>query len=166
MSMHQRSAQRSSNHCASFVVASWSSTSTFSSPWLKTKDAPRAFATGDRVQFVGSAATRECVAAGLFNGAVGTLEAIDGRRVTVRLDGPKDAPPRSVSFTVGPDAKAGEFDALRHGYAGTIYKGQGKTLNQSYVLHSDNWRSATSYVALSRHRDSVTLFAAEQPRLG
>ena len=129
---------------------------------LKTKDGLREFATGDRVQFVGSAATRERREAGLFNGAVGTLEAIDGRRVTVRLDGPKDAPPRSVSFTVGPDAKAGEFDALRHGYAGTIYKGQGKTLDQSYVLHSDNWRSATSYVALSRHRDSVTLFAAEK----
>jgi len=130
---------------------------------LKTKDGSRQFATGDRVQFVGSAATRERREAGLFNGAVGTLEAIDGRRVTVRLDGPKDAPPRTVSFTVGPDAKAGEFDALRHGYAGTIYKGQGKTLDQSYVLHSDNWRSATSYVALSRHRDRVTLFAAEQP---
>ena len=30
----------------------------------------------------------------------------------------------------------------------------------TYLLHSDHWRSASSYVALSRHRDSGPLFAA------
>ena len=83
-------------------------------------------------------------------------------RLTVTLDSGKDAPPRVVSFTVGANAEAGEFDAIRHGYAGTIYKGQGKTLDQTYLLHSDNWRAASGYVALSRHRESVKLFAAEK----
>ena len=58
-----------------------------------------------------------------------------------------------------------EFDAdafrtFRHGYAGTIYKGQGRTLDQTYLYHSEHWRSAASYVALTRHRDKAELFVA------
>ena len=61
---------------------------------------------------------------------------------------------------VGPDREAGEFDAVRHGYAGTIYKGQGRTLDQTYVFHSHYWREASSYVALTRHRELVAIFVA------
>ena len=57
---------------------------------------------------------------------------------------------------------ASEFTGFRHGYAGTIYKGQGKTVSQSYLLHSDSWRAASGYVALSRHSESVSLFAGEK----
>ena len=56
------------------------------------------------------------------------------------------------------DAK--EFQDFRHGYAGTIYKGQGRTLDQTYLYHSEHWRSAASYVALTRHRDKAELFVA------
>jgi hypothetical protein len=59
-----------------------------------------------------------------------------------------------VSF----DAEA--FQDFRHGYAGTIYKGQGRTLDQTYLYHSEHWRSAASYVALTRHRDKAEVFAA------
>jgi hypothetical protein len=127
-----------------------------------TKDGEAAFATGDRIQFTGSAAKAAQRNAGLYNGAAGVVAAIDENRLTVTLDSPKGAPPRVVSFAVGGNAEVGEFDAIRHGYAGTIYKGQGKTLDQSYLLHSDNWRAASGYVALSRHRESVKLFAAEK----
>jgi Ti-type conjugative transfer relaxase TraA len=129
---------------------------------LTTKDGKKPFATGDRVQFTGSARDRDQRGAGLYNGATGTIKAIRAERVTVALDGAAGGKPREVSFKVGENAEAGEFNAIRHGYAGTIYKGQGKTLDQSYLLHSDNWRSAASYVALSRHRESVALFAAEK----
>ncbi len=130
---------------------------------LATKDGPQSYATGDRVQFTANAKDKQRRAEGLYNGAIGTLTAIDGDRVTVRLDTPKNQPPRDVSFTVGDNAAAGDFNAMRHGYAGTVYKGQGKTLDRSFVLHSDQWRAATGYVALSRHRESVQLFAAEKP---
>ena len=30
------------------------------------------------------------------------------------------------------------FDEFRHGYAGTIYRGQGKTLDQTYLYHSEH----------------------------
>ena len=130
---------------------------------FKTEDGVQTFAPGDRIQFTGNAAQRAQKDAGLYNGAAGIVAKIDGPRMTVALDTAKGAPPHLVSFTVGANAEAGEFDAIRHGYAGTIYKGQGKTLDQTYLLHSHNWRSATSYVALSRHRDSVSLFASEKP---
>jgi Ti-type conjugative transfer relaxase TraA len=129
---------------------------------LPTREGAQDFATGDRIQFTGNAANRAQKDAGLYNGAAGSVTAIDENRLTVTLDSAKDAPPRVVSFTVGANAEAGEFDAIRHGYAGTIYKGQGKTLDQTYLLHSDNWRAASGYVALSRHRESVKLFAAEK----
>ena len=85
-----------------------------------------------------------------------------GDRVTVALDGKPGAPERLVSFVAGDDHAAGEFDKFRHGYAGTIYKGQGRTLDQTYLYHSEHWRNATSYVALTRHRENVTLFVATE----
>jgi Ti-type conjugative transfer relaxase TraA len=130
---------------------------------LKTKDGDHAFAVHDRVQFTASAADRKQRQSGLFNGAAGTIQAIEGARMTVALDAEKGAKSRLISFTVGANAAAGEFDAVRHGYAGTIYKAQGRTLDQTYLLHSDNWRASTGYVALSRHRENLQLFAAEKP---
>ena len=130
---------------------------------LKTREGEQAFAVRDRVQFTASAENRQQRQSGLFNGAAGTVQAIDGARMTVALDAEKGATPRVVSFSVGENAGAGEFDAIRHGYAGTIYKAQGRTLDQTYLFHSDNWRASTGYVALSRHREDVKLFAAEKP---
>ena len=130
---------------------------------LQTKAGPQSFAAGDRVQFTANARDQKRRAEGLYNGAVGTLTAIEGDRVTVAIDTPKGKPARKISFRVGANESAGEFDGLRLGYAGTIYKGQGKTLDRSFVLHSDQWRAATGYVALSRHRESVQIFAAEKP---
>ena len=130
---------------------------------MQTKEGPQAFAVGDRIQFTGSDRDRDRRAAGLFNGGAGTVAAIERNRVTVTLDGPDKSTPRQVSFVVGEDVRRGEFNAIRRGYAGTVYKGQGRTVDAAYVLHSDNWRAGTSYVALSRHREAVHLFAAEKP---
>jgi Ti-type conjugative transfer relaxase TraA len=128
--------------------------------WVfSTKHGDQVFAEGDRVQFTGNAADRDRKAAGLVNGMVGTVEAIKDAEMTVRLDAKKaDGSDRVVTFRVGTNEAAGEFGAIRHGYAGTIYKGQGKTLDETFVLHSRHWRSASSYVALTRHREDVTLF--------
>ena len=104
--------------------------------------------------------------AGLTNGRVGTITAIDTSgdrpRVTVALDTAKGAKPQEVSFIVGENGAAGEFNRFKHGYAGTIYRGQGRTLDQSYVCHSSLWRSSAAYVALTRHRDAVHIFAARE----
>jgi Ti-type conjugative transfer relaxase TraA len=127
---------------------------------LETKDGPQDFAAGDRIQFTGNAARAADKRAGFINGSFGTVRAIEGDRMTVDLDGGKDGKPRQVSFRVGDPAEPGAFNAIRHGYAGTIYKGQGKTLDQTYLLHSKHWREASSYVAATRHRHETALFVA------
>jgi Ti-type conjugative transfer relaxase TraA len=113
---------------------------------LPTVDGRQNFARGDRIQIIG---TDKGV--GLRNGMAGTIQEIDGTRVTVKLDGRREG---VRSF----DAK--DFSRFRHGYAGTIYRGQGDTLDQSYLYHSEHWRSTASYVGLTRHRDSALLFVA------
>ncbi len=113
---------------------------------LRSKDGIAAFAVEDRIQFTATDKKQ-----GLFNGAAGTVQSIEGSQITVKLDG-----------------RAGElrrfdnevFSEFRHGYAGTIYKGQGRTLDQTYLYHSEHWRSAASYVALTRHQDKAELFVA------
>jgi ribosomal protein L21E len=132
---------------------------------MSTKYGPQAYATGDRVQFTGNAWTQEGRESGLVNGRVGTVEALtyddqNRLRMTVALDNGGEA--QSVSFVVGPNARAGEFDAFKRGYAGTIYKGQGATLDESFVLADDKWRDSSAYVALSRHRESVQMFASKE----
>ena len=129
---------------------------------LTTSDGPAVFAEGDRIQFIGTSHRRDERRAGIVNGAAGTVRGIAGDRVTVALDGKPGGPERLVSFVAGTDQAAGEFGQFRHGYAGTIYKGQGRTLDQTYLYHSQHWRSASSYVALTRHREDVTLFVATE----
>jgi Ti-type conjugative transfer relaxase TraA len=129
---------------------------------LATADGPMAFAANDRIQFTGSAWRRGDREAGLATGNVGTIRNINGSRVTVALDTKPGAAERLVSFTLGKDHENGEFDQVRHGYAGTIYRGQGRTLDATYLYHSQHWRSASSYVALTRHRENVSLFVATE----
>jgi hypothetical protein len=57
---------------------------------------------------------------------------------------------------------AEEFWGFRHGYAGTIYKGQGKTLDHTYLYHTEHWRRAASYVALTRQRETAQVFVARE----
>lgn len=115
---------------------------------FETKYGKHVFAAGDRIQFTGTSKPQ-----GLFNGNAGVIEAIDSEEITVRLDGKEG---RRVSFN------AAGFAEFRHGYAGTIYKGQGRTIDQTYLYHSEHWRSAASYVALSRHRQKTELFVARE----
>ena len=130
--------------------------------FLETADGLTAFAEGDRIQFTGTARRLEERRAGIVNGAAGTVRAIDGDYVTIALDTNPGTPQRLISFVAGTAQMDGEFGQFRHGYAGTIYKGQGCTLDQTYLYHSQHWRSATSYVALTRHRENVSLYVATE----
>jgi hypothetical protein len=139
---------------------------------LQTAHGEAVFAVGDRIQFTGNGYGKRSKLAGLTNGNVGTITGMTFEgdfqtpRLTVALDVGKDQKPKEVSFVVGDDSKAGEFNNFKHGYAGTIYRGQGRTLDQSYVCHSSLWRGSASYVALTRHRDQVHIFASEETLRG
>jgi hypothetical protein len=134
---------------------------------LKTKDGEQVFAEGDRIQFTANGRTPSEKSRGLVNGRVGTIQKLEMRtngkaRLTVELDGKKGHKPQRVRFVVGDNAEFGEFEGIKHGYAGTIYRGQGKTLDVSYVAHSQYWRSSAAYVALTRHRENVHIFASRE----
>jgi Ti-type conjugative transfer relaxase TraA len=120
---------------------------------LETKHGGAAFAVGDRVQFTDTAKKL-----GIANGNAGTITGLDAMtgQVWARLDAPAGKEGRSVTWV------AAEFHGFRHGYAGTIYKGQGKTLDHTYLLHTHHWRAAASYVALTRQRESAQVFVAEE----
>ena len=113
---------------------------------IKTSHGRFDFSSGDRIQFTGTDKR-----AGIVNGTTGTIQAIDGTHLAVRLDGPER---KTINFD------AANFDHFRHGYAGTVHKGQGDTLDHTYLYHSEHWRSAPSYVALTRHREQTELFVA------
>jgi len=129
---------------------------------LKTGEGEAPFAENDRIQFTATSARRDERRAGIVNCATGRIERIEGNRITVRLDTRPGSRERLVSFVAGTDQAAGKFGQFRHGYAGTIYKGQGRTLDATYLYHSRHWRSASSYVGLTRHRESTRLFVATE----
>jgi len=115
---------------------------------FETKHGEAVFAVGDRVQF-----TETDKKARIYNGNVGTITGIDPStgQMWATLDSG-----RAVSWS------AAAFPGFRHGYAGTIYKGQGKTLDHTYLYHTEHWRSAASYVALTRQRESAQVFVARK----
>ena len=58
---------------------------------------------------------------------------------------------RSIAF----DLK--DYDQIDHGYAATVHKSQGVTIDRVHVLATPGLDRHAAYVALSRHRDSVDL---------
>ncbi len=102
---------------------------------------------GDRLVFEVTDKAR-----GLDNGAFATVVGVDkqANTLTLKMDDGRD---------VALDPKG--YDGIRHGFAATIHKGQGATVDHAHVLHGKGWRHAAAYVALTRHRDSVTLYAGE-----
>ncbi|WP_265975054.1 Ti-type conjugative transfer relaxase TraA [Brucella intermedia] len=101
----------------------------------------RHFAAGDRVMFLQNER-----GLGVKNGTLGIIKEVSAQSMTVRTD---DG--RSVAF----DLK--DYDRIDHGYAATIHKAQGVTVDRTHVLATPGMDAHGSYVALSRHRDGVDL---------
>lgn len=101
----------------------------------------QAFSVGDRVMFL-----RNERSLGVKNGTLGTLIQLGSGEIEVRLDD-------------GRDVRFGRKDYadLTHGYAATIHKMQGATVDQAYVLASRHMNRHASYVAMSRHRNAASL---------
>jgi len=101
----------------------------------------RSFAAGDRVMFLQNER-----GLGVKNGTLGTVEEVSQQSMSVRTD---DG--RGISF----DLK--DYDRIDHGYAATIHKAQGMTVDRTHVLATPGMDAHGSYVALSRHRDGMDL---------
>ena len=81
---------------------------------------------------------------GVKNGSLGTVQNVDRMRMAVMLD---DG--RNVAF----DLK--DYAHVDHGYAATIHKAQGMTVDRVQVLATPGIDSHSTYVGMSRHRESV-----------
>jgi hypothetical protein len=108
---------------------------------VKVERGERSFAAGDRIMFLRNERSLE-----VKNGTLGTIEQVSGRDITVRTDAGQ-----SVSF----DFK--DYAYVDHGYAATIHKAQGMTVDKAHVLATPGMDSHAAYVAMSRHRDGVEL---------
>lgn len=101
---------------------------------------------GDRLQFRANDKPN-----GVYNGSLGTVEKIDGDTLSVRLD-------TGGAYTL--DAKA--YKDFQLGYAGTVYRGQGKTIDNAFVLYSAGMDKKAAYVAMTRARDQTKVFVARE----
>lgn len=112
----------------------------------RTTEGERSFAAGDRVLFREN--NREL---GVKNGMLGTVERAELGRLEVRLDGARG---RVVSVSMV------DYAAIDHGYATTIHKAQGATVDRTYVLASHSMDRHLAYVSMTRHRQAATLYVA------
>ena len=107
------------------------------------QDAKIRIGAGDRILL-----TRPAPELGLPRSGFGTVREVADGRITVLVDG-REQP-------VEIDAAA--FRHLDHGFAATIHKAQGMTADLVSVLPHARMDGQAAYVALSRHRDQVTVY--------
>lgn len=112
---------------------------------FQTSNGKRAFAAGDRIIFLEN--NRDL---GVKNGMLGTVEHVEKGKIIARLDGRG-----GDSVSIATDS----YQAIDHGYATTIHKKQGATVDRAFVLASSTMDRHLAYVAMTRHRDSVQLYA-------
>ncbi len=114
---------------------------------VETAKGGRDFAQGDRIYFL-----RNEKSLGVKNGTLGTIEKIDGKQLSVRLDKAPNEAAKDVRFHVS------DYNDIDHGYAATVHKSQGVTVDRSYILTSSYFDRHTAYVALSRHREGAEVY--------
>ncbi|HNY69996.1 MAG TPA: Ti-type conjugative transfer relaxase TraA [Syntrophorhabdus sp.] len=109
---------------------------------IMTERGERRFSVGDRIIFL-----RNESSLGVRNGALGTVERINRGSMAVKLDKGD-----MVAFDIH---MYKDFD---HGYAATVHKTQGSTIDRTFVLGTRHFDKHTAYVAMSRHREDVTMY--------
>jgi Ti-type conjugative transfer relaxase TraA len=108
---------------------------------VQTAEGERLFAVHDRVIF-----RRNSGGLGVKNGTAGVITDIHADTLAVRLDGG-----RGVAIDLA------TYNHLDHGYATTIHRAQGVTVDHVHLLASALMDRHSAYVALSRHRHGVVL---------
>ncbi len=110
---------------------------------FQTARGARQFAAGDRLVFLKN--DRDL---GVKNGTLATVEQAETGRLVVLIDS---------SARVSIDQAA--YAHIDHGYAVTLHKAQGATVDRAFVLASGGMDRHLAYVGMTRHRDDATLYA-------
>jgi Ti-type conjugative transfer relaxase TraA len=114
----------------------------------QTNDGIRSFAPGDRIVLLEN--NRDL---NVKNGMLGTVQAVEPDALQIRLDGAGQNNARTVSIPVN------SYQSFDHGYATTIHKSQGATVDRAFVMASRTMDRHLTYVAMTRHRHSVKLYS-------
>lgn len=114
---------------------------------IQTELGPKEFASGERIYFL-----RNERSLGVKNGSLGTIESVKNGVLQVKLDTTGDRIAVDTHF----------YRDLDYGYAATVYKAQGATVDRTYVLATSHYDRHATYVALSRHRESASVFYAAE----
>lgn len=118
---------------------------------FQTVNGRRAFAAGDRIVLLQN--DRDL---GVKNGMLGTVDAVEPDALHLRLDGGTGRQNNGRSITIRPK----HYQFFDHGYATTIHKAQGATVDRSFVMASATMDRHLTYVAMTRHRLQAMLYAA------
>ena len=119
---------------------------------FETARGAREFAQGDRVMFL-----RNNKEMGVKNGTLGTVrEAGPDGRLTVEVKGKGKEGGRLVE--VNTKGEMG-YTHIDHGYAATVHKSQGATVDRAHVVAGEMSGREWSYVAGSRNREEVHFYA-------
>ncbi|MDF8358738.1 Ti-type conjugative transfer relaxase TraA [Ensifer adhaerens] len=120
----------------------------------------REFGAGDRIIFLENARFLEPRAKRLApqyvkNGMLGTVVSSGDKRadalLTVHLDNGRDV-------VISEDS----YSNVDHGYAATIHKCQGSTIDRTFVLATGMMDQHLTYVAMTRHRNRADLYVARE----
>lgn len=115
---------------------------------FSTDHGKREFAVGDRILF-----TRNDYDLNVKNGMLGTVQEFDEKHLTVKLDNAGNSA-KSKTVTIN-TVRYSSFD---YGYATTIHKSQGATVDHSFVLKSRTMDHHLSYVAMTRHKEQMRVY--------
>lgn len=117
----------------------------------QTDNGQREFAEGDRIVFL-----QNDPDLGVKNGMLGTVMTVEQDAIQVQLDGKSAEDPRAVTVPMN------SYQSVDHGYATTIHKNQGATVDHAFVMVSGTMDRHLTYVAMTRHRDGVQLYVDRQ----
>jgi Ti-type conjugative transfer relaxase TraA len=127
---------------------------------FQTERGAREFAVGDRIIFLENARFVEPRARRLGpqyvkNGMLGTIVSTGDRRDPTLL---------SVHLDNGREIVFGEdsYRNVDHGYAATVHKSQGATVDRTFVLATGMMDQHLTYVSMTRHRHRADLYAAKE----
>lgn len=113
---------------------------------FQTNNGKRDFAAADRIVFL-----ENNDSLGVMNGTLGTVESVRRGRIVAKLDNGRRI-----------EVPTEQYTAFDHGYATTIHKSQGDTVDRAFVLATTSMDRHMTYVAMTRHRDAAELYAARE----
>jgi len=100
--------------------------------------------------------TRNDQSLNVRNGMLATVLKISDFKMIVRIDSEDKKSSRTATFNPS------QFSSIDHGYAVTIHRAQGSTVDSSFVLSSQTLDENLTYVAMTRHKQDASFYTAPE----